>query len=323
MSEWSFEVLGWWLAITVGASLLSALFYPIVSYWITGFGASLRSFVRLFYAATAPATAGLSVVLLTQPTLSGLFITAHCHGDQCGAHAPVYAHDSVIILGLAAISSLVVLLLLLALLWTLRRAHRQYRVLNAIADRDRHGYQTLDSDELLACCVGLWKPKVLLSRGLIQQLQPEELAIVLSHERAHADRLDNLRALLLRWLTLFWPRSLRKRIGGDSRADAEQACDHAAARTGSGSAQVAAVIRRLSALSSATATAQAECRIGFDGDDSVTRLMALDRDSQSSETSLGNWLKAFVYLSLNWVLLIYLFTAGSHELIEWLGSVTR
>ena len=259
-------------------------------------------------------------MLLTQPALSGLFVTAHCHGDQCGAHAPVYTHDSIIDLGLAAISGLIILLLLLALLWTLHRAHRQFRVLSAIADRDQDGYQTLPSDDLLACCVGLWKPRVLLTQGLVQQLQADELAIVLCHERAHADRMDNLRALLLRWLTLFWPRTLRMRISSDSRADAEQACDDVAARSVAGSGQVAAVIRKLSELSSRTAEAGRECRTGFDGADSAIRLIALERGGNGDETPVRSWLKVFVGLSLNWVLLIYLFTAGFHELIEWLRA---
>lgn len=321
MSDLSFEALGWWLAITVGASLLSALFYPFVSHWISNLDAWLRSLVRLFYATSSPVVATISVVLVTQPALAGLFIPAHCHGNQCDAHAPVYAHDSVIFLGLAATSSLIVLLLLLVLLWTLRRAHRQFRVLSALTDRDQKGYRILDGPDFLACCVGLWKPRVLVSYGLIQQLLPGELEIVLSHERAHAERLDNLRAVSLRWLTVFWPASVRRRINSDHRADSEQACDHAAARTGTGPSPVASVIRKLSTLSSRTATAKIESHIGFDGDDSAARLIALEHCYNGGKTPVSGWLKAFGCLSLNWVLHIYLFTLGSHEMIEWLGRV--
>jgi Zn-dependent protease with chaperone function len=321
MAELSFEVLGWWLAITVVASMLSAFAYPLVSRWIANLGPSLRSLVRLVYVGSAPVAALMSVLLVTQPGLAGYFVPAHCHGDQCGVHTPVVANDSVILLGLAVTSSLVVVLLLLTLLWALRRAQRHIRVMNVLSHGAGEGHRIIDSAELLACCVGLWRPQILLSRGLTEQLQDDEVAVVLAHELAHAQRLDNLRALLLRFLTVFWPTFFSQQVTRDNRADAEQACDFAAARQVDGSEKVSSVIRKLCEMSPGNRSFQIDRRVGFDCDDAAARITELERGFVEDKTPVTGWFKAFVSLSLSWSVQIYLLTSVSHELIEWLGAL--
>ena len=321
MAELSFEVLGWWLALTVAASMLSAIAYPLFCRWIADLGPSLQSVVRLVYAGSAAVAALLSVVLVTQPTLAGLVIPSHCHGSQCGAHTPVYAQDSALNLGLAAASSLIILFLLLVLLWTLRRARRQFRILKVLTFGAAEGYRTVDTADMLACCVGLWRPQILLSRGLVDQLQPDELVVVLAHERAHAERMDNLRALLLRWFTVFWPAALKQRVSNDSRANAEQACDLAAARLVAEPMQVASVIRKLTELCSSAATSKRESRFGFDGDNAATRLTALERCSRSDRHPTRGRFRAVGYLILHWCLQVCVLNLVSHEVIEWLGTL--
>jgi Zn-dependent protease with chaperone function len=321
MAELSFEVLGWWLAITVAASWLSAFTYPLFSRWIADLSPSLQSFARLVYVGSAPVAALLSVVLVTHPSLAGLVIPGHCHGDQCGAHTPVYAQDSVILLGLAVASSLIILCSLLVLLWTLRRARRQIRALKVLTFGAAEGYRTVDTADMLACCVGLWRPQILVSRGLVDQLQPDELTVVLAHERAHAERMDNLRALLLRWLTVFWPAALKQQAIKDSRTNAEQACDLAAARSVAEPMQVASVIRKLTELCSSAVTSKKESRFGFDGENVSTRLSSLERCCKIDRSPASGWFKAIGGLTLSWCLQICVLTLVSHELIEWLGSL--
>ncbi len=317
MTSASFETLGWWLAIAVGASLISSAFYPVFSRGISELDASSRTLVRLVYAGSAPLIAALTIVLISQPGLASLFVPAHCHGDECGAHTPIYAQDSVVVLALAAVSTVVVFFLLLVFLWTLRRAHRQFQVINALANADRRGYKILDSHDLYACCVGLLKPRIMVSRGLISQLQTGELRVVLAHERAHAMRFDNLRALLLRWLTLFWLPATKRQICRENHADAEQACDQVAARQFGGPARVAAVIRKLSGLPPRACASQAS-GTGFDGGDAASRLLALEHGQNGGRLSAG-YLKAFSMLSLVWVLQVYLFASVAHTLVEWMG----
>jgi len=321
MIERSLEVLGCWLAIAVLGSWLNALAYPALNRSIVHLRPSLRAIVRFAYAGSAPVAALLAVVLVTQPVLAGFLIPAHCHGVQCGAHTPVYAEGSATLIVLASVCCLIVLTILAALLWALRRGYRRLRVLSAFAHSSGKGYRTLDSVDVLVCCVGLWRPEILVSRGLIDQLKPDELAVVLAHEQAHAERFDNLRGLLLRWFTVFWPLRLAQCVRSDSRADAEQACDLAAAQAATESVCVVSVIRKLASLSSGTTRVAGHRSVGFDCDDAATRISAFERRSTPGASSPGGWSKAFVCLSLTWCLQVSLLTAACHLLIESLAAM--
>ena len=226
-----------------------------------------------------------------------------------------------ILVVLASVCCLIVLTIIAALLWALRRGYRRLRVLSAFAQSSGKGYRTLDSADVLVCCVGLWRPEILVSRGLIGQLKPEELAIVLAHEQAHAERFDNLRALLLRWLTVFWPASLAQSVRSDSRADAEQACDLAAARVAAEPEHVVSVIRKLAGLSSGTTRVAGYRSVGFDCDDAATRISAFEQRSAPGGSSPDSWSKAFISLSLTWCVQIFLLTALCHLMIESLAAI--
>lgn len=307
--------------MAVLGSLLSAVAYPTFCRWIEHFAPSLRSLVRVAYAGSAPVAALLAVVLVTQPQIAGFLIPTHCHGLQCGAHTPVYAEGSVILLIVASVCCLIVLMILAAVLWALRRGYRRLRVLKAFAHSSGNGYRTLDSADVLVCCVGLWRPGILVSRGLLDQLQPDELAIVLAHEQAHVERLDNLRALLLRWSTVFWPVPIAQRVRRDSRVDAEQACDLAAARAVGGPLSVISMIRKLADLPFGTSRVERYRSVGFDSDDAATRISALQNSGRVEQLSADQLCRVFVYLSLTWCMQIFLLTAVCHLVIEWLGSV--
>ena len=51
---------------------------------------------------------------------------------------------------------------------------------------------------VFAWTVGIWRPVILVSRGLRESLSPEELQVVLAHEQAHASGRDNLLLLVSR-----------------------------------------------------------------------------------------------------------------------------
>tara|TARA_R110002110_G_scaffold406421_1_gene626529 strand:- start:378081 stop:379046 length:966 start_codon:yes stop_codon:yes gene_type:complete len=311
------EILGWWLAATLFASFSSALIYPFFCRLLAQSGASLRASARLAFVAAAPLAAALAVALITQSSLASLMVPAHCHADQCGVHAPAYPESSLLLIGLAAVSSLVVGGLFMVLLWALYRAYQRLSVLLLISQRSAEGYRTIDSEEVLACCVGLWRPEILLSRGLIERLQPHELAVVLEHERAHVTRQDNLRSLAMSWATLFWPTAVRHRVLHDYRADTEQACDLMAARAGAGEAQVAAVIRKLDGLS---AGSRSDRGSGFACDDAAARINALQYPGPRQGQERRGLYTIVSGLALNWCLLVYCLTALSHPVIEWLGA---
>jgi len=321
MTEWLAGMPAGWLALWAAASVFSALTYPLLCRAVAGSRPAVRASARLAYACMAPMSALLALVLVTTPALAGFMMPAHCHGSQCGVHAPHYPADSAVIAGLAAAGSLAALLLVVLLLWALRRGRRQWRVLSAFTRSSPVGYRMLESGSPLACCVGLVRPQILLSRGLIEQLQPEELAVVLAHERAHVDRQDNLRALLLRWASLLWPAATGRRLRADMGADAEQACDLEAVRAGADPGQVARVVRKLAGVAAVAGATGAGQGVAFGCRDTTARLAALESGRQFDDRSCTVWCVPGLWLSANWCAQVYLLAASSHWLVEWLGSV--
>src|SRR5262249_50433237 len=55
------------------------------------------------------------------------------------------------------------------------------------------GCRVLPVEEPQAFVLGMLKPRVYLSQGLLETLSPDDLRLVLAHEKAHARRRDPLR----------------------------------------------------------------------------------------------------------------------------------
>jgi Zn-dependent protease with chaperone function len=56
----------------------------------------------------------------------------------------------------------------------------------------------IDADQPLIALVGVWRPRLLVTRGLIDALTGPELDAAIAHERGHHVRRDNLKRLLMR-----------------------------------------------------------------------------------------------------------------------------
>ncbi len=109
----------------------------------------------------------------------------------------------------------------------------QIALVERIGHRERLGVGLVMSDYPFSFVWGIWRPKLILSSGLLRTLNAEELAGVLEHEAAHSARRDNLAKLLLSacsYASLLFPLSrllLRWRA-----EEVEMVCDEvAAART--------------------------------------------------------------------------------------------
>ncbi|GFZ85315.1 cell surface protein [Paenibacillus marchantiophytorum] len=70
----------------------------------------------------------------------------------------------------------------------------QYREQFQLAPRD---LKIIAYDAPIAMTVGLWKPRILLSTGLIEMLEPNELKAVIEHEKCHMQHRDPLVSLLI------------------------------------------------------------------------------------------------------------------------------
>lgn len=97
------------------------------------------------------------------------------------------------------------------------------------APRRQDGAVVLDHDAIVAACVGLVSPVVVISRGLLEQVSPRSVQVILEHERAHARAHD---AALLTAVRLLWcalPAWLAAPLLTELALACEEASDHAAA----------------------------------------------------------------------------------------------
>lgn len=137
---------------------------------------------------------------------------------------------------------------LIRALWQTRRLHRWVAHLRVRSDDQtaacgtRGRVRVVGIDEQLAITVGLCRPYVVLSRGLITAVSPAELRAIVAHERAHVRRRDPLRLLTGRVLAAhlwFVP------LAGDLRNRASRAYELTADRHAVHSCGRAAVVGAL------------------------------------------------------------------------------
>lgn len=87
----------------------------------------------------------------------------------------------------------------------------------------------LDTDRAVAFCVGIFRRRVIISRGLIQRLDISQLDIVLNHERRHAKRFDGIGMFMLQIMTVPFLARSKKGLTDEFMLSAEFECDRYAA----------------------------------------------------------------------------------------------
>lgn len=86
--------------------------------------------------------------------------------------------------------------------------------------------RTLTTAHPVACTVGLWRPQIVLSTGLIAALSATELGAVLGHEWGHVHHRDPRRRALLRFCSdLVWFVPIVRVLAQDSARVMEDAAD--------------------------------------------------------------------------------------------------
>ena len=130
-------------------------------------------------------------------------IEHHAHPNICAAHH-VAALPALPLMILAALLLGRLVLTILRLAWQGKRASAARRALERIASTstpgstpsDIPGLRVLPFDEPQAFVLGLWRPLLFVTRGLVSGAHREHLEPVLAHERAHLRRRDSLRRLV-------------------------------------------------------------------------------------------------------------------------------
>lgn len=157
----------------------------------------------------------------------------HClehegHAHLCFFHPPHVGARWAGLLPLAAVSASAGLFV--AFLSKAVVATRLLGALSVAARFDaKHGAWVVPVARPFCVSVGLMRPRILVSEGLLTDATEDELEVMLAHEAAHVRRRDTLMRLLARaGSTLLWPQS-RRSLLATLELSAEQACDEAAA----------------------------------------------------------------------------------------------
>jgi Zn-dependent protease with chaperone function len=216
----------WWI---IGV-LLGAL-YPRLRKHILRATPPIQTHLLLTYSALPMLLSGLISLMLWHPSQSLHWVSAHCHaGVGCAPHSPS-VELPLALASLTAFAVALIALLIMRVILQLYRHLRRYRQLQPYAEwQAEEGYWRLDYAPVLALTIGLFRPQIFLSDGLLRRLSPEQVAAVLAHERAHRRRRDGLR---LAFATLWAPSRLGDPQGTlmhDLRLAMEHCCDLAAAR---------------------------------------------------------------------------------------------
>lgn len=218
--------------------------YPLLRPLMEGVEPRQRAVLLLALCTLPLALAATVPILGFAPAVGGLIVDKHCHAvTGCWPHVPTLTSDTTRAAAVAAatLSALGTILWLIAA--RLRRSVSVADALNSVAEQTPYrAFKTLDTSDDVACCVGLLRPQLLISRGLLEKLTEEQLNVVLRHEEAHAARRDNLRNLVANISLWPVPRRLRKAVLHDLVAAGEEACDAAAARSAGNADRVLATL---------------------------------------------------------------------------------
>ena len=228
-----------WLVLVVAsmAWLIAAALTPLVLAWLLRVDNEPVTRSRRILLVTAlPWVVAVSIVLAVGFTAGCKaigWIADHCpdhglgHPHLCFAHLPAielgFIHSATAGLAAAVISGALLKLLLLE-----RRARRHVGVLKSLAP-SRRPLRIVRTAAPLAAASGIVKPIVLISRGLLDQLDFRERRIVVCHELAHIRHRDALRNLLFEMLLLGHLPWVRHRLRAHWRQAVEEQADDAVA----------------------------------------------------------------------------------------------
>jgi Zn-dependent protease with chaperone function len=238
-----------WLAFAVtwfALGPVAVLLHRVLRHPLAAIEAPQRAVLLLALALLPIVGAAIVAVLGFAPQIGGLAVNAHCHATTgCGPHVPTL-HASLVEAGFVGA---LLLLATSSVIWRcgdrLRRSLALADTLNAFATpAGREDFAVVESGEVFAYCVGLLRPRLVVSRGLLARLSAPQRDAVLAHERAHAARFDNLRQWLATVSLRALPRMLRSSLLRELAQAGEQSCDLAAVAA-VGSANIAAALHTL------------------------------------------------------------------------------
>jgi|GEM_PF-1622816 len=192
---WSIHVVFLIALSVLVSSAFCALISPAYLRWVRKFEPQSRILLlRVFI--TAPLLGGIALGLMASlPSLSHVsrLPLDHCH-DPAGCFGGYNAHV------VSNFEFSVVLLLVSLFVWALFKANKQKRrsdfinlkIKSASQGDQIKNVRVIDADSPVAFSVGLLRPFIVVSTGLMDQLSAIESKVVYAHEAAHVVNKDNL-----------------------------------------------------------------------------------------------------------------------------------
>lgn len=250
-----------------------------------------------------------SLIVVTVLLVPGFpLIDAHCHQAVCSPHGPVWQSEQrmwgsvIVVAGLSTVIALV----LGRLIWLDHREARHWRTMA----RPCEGFFLLEHPSPIAFTLGLWRPRIFLSSGLLTKMEKPAQEVILSHEQAHARRGDNLRLLAARLGTVCFPRHNRRQLLAQLSLWQEQCCDRVAASHCGDRLLVADSLLRMARISrQMTGIALS----GFSGTATEQRVKALLEPPVSPLPR-----RAWLPLLLSLPILALIGVTPLHYLLEWI-----
>lgn len=243
-------------AIVAITALASALAYPALRSSLPALGAQTQSSILFALCCLPLVTAFIVLLAALLPSLLQLLgiENDHCIGHEdghlhfCLIHLPSMLDSRPLTLLALAFLALIVLLGL-RLVVDLLRTRRFRNRMNGYAIVSSEGsVRVMDTALPLAFSVGILRPQIYFSTGLLQGLSAEERELLSAHEQAHVARRDSLRLLLARTLSLVHLPWIRKSLLAQLHLANEQACDEAAAKQAGGPCRMAELLLKIERL---------------------------------------------------------------------------
>jgi Zn-dependent protease with chaperone function len=274
---------------SMGSLAICVLTRPLLR-WTERWAPADRHRALAVFALTPPLVAGVALVSVTLPSLLGVAWPAldHClsHGGSshlCFVHGSHHVGhpEGWVVLAIAAVC---------CAFWLARGGNELWRAASAIqglissARPDpRRGYWVVSSSLPLCASVGLFRPRLVISDGLLAQLSEREIDVIVAHENEHERRMDTLVRLTARMSTAFVVPDTRRSLRAALEAAAEQACDEeAVASTGDRLGVADAILTVERKLDAALRLSHNPLAIGFGGSSVAARVHALLEPARES-----------------------------------------
>lgn len=231
-------------AVAFGCSLLCAAALCLGRKWLGGLAPAAQSRV-LLAAALAPAL--VSTALLSAMVFD--LAVRRCDAHLCLLHGSTGLPP--LVAGLAVLLAVRVGRQGWAAVSALRHSRSIARTLESVASTGGVGSRIVPVDEPQAFVVGLIRPRMYLSQGLLRTADPRDLESVMEHERSHIQRRDPLRRLVASLGLAFHLPGIASAIERRLAATQESAADADAARVLGDPPRVAEALVKLARLRAA------------------------------------------------------------------------